>query len=201
VLEEREFMRVGGSQSIRVDVRVLAATNADLERLVEEGGFRRDLYFRLKVVTLAVPPLRERREDLPVLVPQLVDQIARANNLAPRRTTGAAMQALQDYHWPGNVRELLNLIENLLVSTTGDVIDLPDLPPAVQGAVASGTDSSFPGLGPGPAPGYTMQEMERELIRKTLESTGGNRTRTAKALRIGVRTLQRKIARYRLGAN
>ena len=192
VLEEREFMRVGGAQSVRVDVRVLAATNADLERLVEQGRFRNDLYFRLKVLTLSVPPLRERKEDIPSLVRHFVDQICRSNNLPPRRVTEGALSFFQRYHWPGNVRELKNLLESLLVSTSGDVVDVLDLPTALRSD----------GLGhlshAGPALPVTMEEMERELIRRTLDHTAGNRTRAALILRIGVRTLQRKISRYNL---
>ena len=190
VLEEREFLRVGGSQWVRVDVRVLAATNANLERLVEDGRFRSDLYFRLKVVTMAVPPLRERREDVPVLARIFMEQIARANNLPSRRLTDDAVRLFQSYAWPGNVREMKNLLESLLVSTSGEALDAADLPLAFRGPTPA------PPLDPRPF--MSLEEMERELIRRTLEQTRGNRTRAARMLRIGVRTLQRKILRYGL---
>lgn len=191
VLEEREFMRVGGDRSVRVDVRVIAATNADLEALVGSGGFRRDLYYRLKVVTLTVPPLRERRLDTPFLVRSFLSDLARANAVEPKTITEEALAILTQYHWPGNVRELKNLIESLLVSVRAPEIDAAALPQYVrQGAVAPTGDKLDPGM--------TLAEMERELIRRTLQFTGGNRTHSAELLGIGVRTLQRKIGGYGL---
>jgi DNA-binding NtrC family response regulator len=191
VLEEREFMRVGGSDSIRVDVRVIAATNATLEDLVAEGEFRRDLYYRLKVVTIRVPPLRERRLDTPHLVRSFLDELSRTNAVEPKSIADDALAKLTDYPWPGNVRELKNLIESLLVSVTGDEIRLEDLPPSVH------RDRTPPERA-GIEPGTTLAQLERELIRRTLEHTGGNRTHSAELLGIGVRTLQRKIRGYAL---
>jgi len=191
VLDEREFMRIGGDQSIRVDVRVIAATNADLAALVERGEFRRDLFYRLKVVQIEVPPLRERREDVPPLVETFLDQLSRANAVPCKSITPEALGALQGYHWPGNVRELKNLVESLLVSVPGEVIRLEDLPRAVRHDRLPVTPSDL-------SPGTTLAEMERELIRRTLEHTGGNRTHSATLLGIGVRTLQRKIRTYAL---
>jgi DNA-binding NtrC family response regulator len=191
VLEEREFMRVGGDHSIRVDVRVIAATNAALEELVADGRFRRDLYYRLKVVTIRVPPLRERRLDTPHLIRGFLDELSRANAIEPKSMTDDAQARLIEYSWPGNVRELKNLIENLLVSVGGNEIGLEDLPPHVH------RDRTQPERA-GIEPGSTLAEMERELIRRTLEHTGGNRTHSAELLGIGVRTLQRKIRGYGL---
>jgi len=191
VLEEREFMRVGGDHSIRVDVRVIAATNAALEDLVADGRFRRDLYYRLKVVTIRVPPLRERRLDTPHLIRGFLDELSRANAIEPKAMTDEALAKLIDYSWPGNVRELKNLIENLLVSVGGNEIRLEDLPPHVH------RDRTRPERS-GIEPGTTLAEMERELIHSTLEHTGGNRTHSAELLGIGVRTLQRKIRGYGL---
>jgi len=191
VLEEREFMRVGGDQSIRVDVRVIAATNAALEELVARGDFRRDLYYRLKVVTIRVPPLRERRADTPHLVRSFLDELSRANAVAPKSIADDALASLIDYSWPGNVRELKNLIESLLVSVTGREILLEDLPPHICRDRAPAERSGI-------EPGATLAEVERELIRTTLAHTGGNRTHSAEMLGIGVRTLQRKIRAYGL---
>jgi DNA-binding NtrC family response regulator len=191
VLEEREFMRVGGSDSIRVDVRVIAATNAALEDLVAEGEFRRDLYYRLKVVTIRVPPLRERRLDTPYLVRSFLDELSRTNAVEPKSIADDALAKLTDYSWPGNVRELKNLIESLLVSVTGSEIRLEDLPPHVH-------RDRTPPERTGIEPGTTLAQLERELIRRTLEHTGGNRTHSAELLGIGVRTLQRKIRGYAL---
>jgi len=191
VLEEREFMRVGGDQSIRVDVRVIAATNSDLEAMVGQGTFRQDLYYRLKVVTIHVPPLRERRWDIPVLVETFLDELSRANAVPRKSIAPEALAALQTYQWPGNVRELKNLVESVLVSCPGDVIRVEDLPPVV---VRGGAEPGHGDL----MPGMTLADAERELIRRTLEHTGGNRTHTAEMLGIGVRTLQRKIRSFDL---
>jgi DNA-binding NtrC family response regulator len=191
VLEEREFMRIGGDRSVRVDVRVIAATNADLADQVARRIFRRDLYYRLKVVTIEVPPLRERRADVPALVETFLEQLARSNAVERKAIAPSAVRSLQDYEWPGNVRELKNLIESLLVSTRGELIGPEDLPASVR---KTRSPTSATTLGPG----ITLAQMERELIRRTLEHTGGNRTHSASLLGIGVRTLQRKIQAYEL---
>jgi DNA-binding NtrC family response regulator len=192
VLEEQEFMRVGGEWPVRVDVRVLAATNADLESAVRAGRFREDLYFRLKVVTLEVPPLRERGEDVPELVRLFVERLCRANNLPPATLAPEAMAALQEYPWPGNVRELKNLLEGLLLTARGPLIRVSDLPPGLLSGAAERRQSA------GARVGMSLADMERDLIRRTLESLNGNRTRAARILEIGVRTLQRKIRLYGL---
>jgi DNA-binding NtrC family response regulator len=192
VLDEKEFMRVGGDQSLKVDVRVIAATNADLESMVARATFRQDLYYRLKVVTITVPTLRERRADIPQLVEIFLDELARGNAVRRKAVTPEAMLALQAYAWPGNVRELKNVLESLLVSTPGDTVDLADLPPIIARRT-----SRIP-ADQATLPGTTLAQMERELIRRTLEHTGGNRTHSAQLLGIGVRTLQRKIQEYGL---
>jgi len=189
VLEQREFMRIGGDHPVRVDVRLIAATNADLDRLVAERAFRRDLYYRLKVVTIHVPPLRERREDIPQLAAVFLEELARENAVPRKRLTPAALTALEAYHWPGNVRELKNLLESALVSVLGTEIDVDDLPPTVRPSSAQPLPIDL-------APGTTLAEMERAMIRRTLERTGGNRTHSAQILGIGVRTLQRKMRGY-----
>jgi transcriptional regulator with PAS, ATPase and Fis domain len=189
VLEEREFMRVGGNQSIRVDVRVIAATNADLESMVARGTFRRDLYYRLKVVTITVPPLRERREDIPALVGTFLDQLARENAVFRKAITPDALSALQEHSWPGNVRELKNILESVLVSVPGEVIRHEDLPSSVRPSRILPHPMELKA-------GTRLEDLERELIKRTLEHTGGNRTHSATLLGIGVRTLQRKIRSY-----
>ncbi len=189
VLEEQEFMRIGGDRNIRVDVRVIAATNADLDAMVGRRRFRRDLYYRLKVVVIPVPPLRDRRQDIPYLVETFLDQLS-SSNAVPRKTLSPeAMATLEAYSWPGNVRELKNALESILVSTLGDRIEQEDLPGGFLKAEPA--RSSY-----GIQPGTTLEEMERELIRLTLEHTGGNRTHSASLIGIGVRTLQRKIRSY-----
>jgi DNA-binding NtrC family response regulator len=191
VIEEKEFMRVGGDRSVKVDVRVIAATNADLETMVERGSFRRDLYYRLKVIVIHVPPLRERRADIPALAETFLDELARVNAVRRKTLAPEALAALQSYQWPGNVRELKNILESVLVSSAGEVIGLEDLPPSVVRETA-GPERLELGAG------VSLREMERELIRRTLLHTGGNRTHSAAMLGVGVRTLQRKIRDYGL---
>jgi len=190
VLEEREFMRVGGSREVRVDVRVLAATNTDLEDLIRKSRFREDLYFRLKVITVRVPPLRERQEDIPELARVILEQIRRDNGLRARRLTALAVRRLQRYPWPGNVRELKNVLESTAITRPGDVIRESDLPAGVRGEDGPGAPHTRPRVG------VSLREMERDLIRRTLLRHDGNRTHASRTLRIGVRTLQRKIRAY-----
>jgi DNA-binding NtrC family response regulator len=192
VLEEREFMRVGGGREVRVDVRVLAATNTDLEDLIRRGRFREDLYFRLKVIAIRVPPLRERQEDIPELARVLLEQIRRDNGLRARRLTARAVRRLQRHRWPGNVRELKNVLESTAITRPGDAIRESDLPAGVRG------DDPIEAAHSHPRVGSSLREMEREHIRRALLRHEGNRTHAALSLRIGVRTLQRKIRLYGL---
>ncbi len=187
VLEQQEFMRVGGSRPVRVDVRLVTATNADLERLVREGRFREDLYYRLKVVTLHVPPLRERQEDIPDLAETFLVQVCRNNHLRPRRLTADALAALCRYPWPGNVRELMNTLEAVVVSTPAETLDTEHLPPPVHAAI------SAPGARSHAMAGSSLKDVEAETIRQTLVAMEGSRTRAAAALGIGLRTLRRRI--------
>jgi transcriptional regulator with PAS, ATPase and Fis domain len=189
VLEQREFMRLGGDRSIQVDVRVIAATNTDLDAMVADGRFRRDLYYRFKVVTITVPPLRERRQDIPHLVSTFLDELSRENAVIRKAITPEALDALERHQWPGNVRELKNVLESVLVAVPGEVIRPEDLPMSIRQSTSSQAPMEL-------LPGTKLEEMERELIRRTLEHTGGNRTHSASLLGIGVRTLQRKIRAY-----
>jgi transcriptional regulator with PAS, ATPase and Fis domain len=190
-LQEREVLPLGATKPIKIDVRVIAATNSDLEAMVERGSFRRDLYYRLKVVTIQVPPLRERRSDIPALVEAFLEELARDNAVPRKAISTDALEALQAYNWPGNVRELKNILESVLVSSSGDRIAADDLPPSVLRERSAPVMTSI-------TPGTTIGEMERELIRATLEQAGGNRTHSAQLLGIGVRTLQRKIRLFGL---
>jgi len=203
VLEQREFMRVGGSTTITVDIRLIAATNADLEAAVEEGRFRSDLYYRLKVVTLKIPPLRERREDIPLLANHFLEMFAKENGREGMHVTPEAMRALVRANWEGNVRELKNLVESLVVLAPESEIRVEDLPPEYGSPSEEGDVSSVDALaGGGPGGGsdqpVTMEDIERRAILDALEKTGGNRTQAAEMLGIGLRTLQRKLKEYRL---
>ncbi len=209
VLEQREFMRVGGTENIRVDIRLIAATNSDLEAAVARGAFRNDLYYRLKVVTLRIPPLRERAEDIPVLANHFLQMFARENGREGLRFSPEAMKALVEARWVGNVRELRNVVESLVVLSPGSEIRLADLPPDYREAPtpfregpAEVGPAGEAGVSPaGAAPdtsSLTMEEIETRAILSALDRTGGNRTQAAELLGIGLRTLQRKLKEYRM---
>jgi len=196
VLEQRELMRVGGSETIKIDIRVIAATNQDLEASVEEGRFRRDLYYRLKVVTVSIPPLRERREDIPLLARHFLTLYGKENGREQMRFTPESMRLLVQTRWDGNVRELRNVVESLVVLAPTDEIRPEDLPgeyreaPPQDVPAAPAAESGDEDL--------TMDEIERRAIIAALEKTGGNRTQAAERLGIGLRTLQRKLKEYRM---
>jgi DNA-binding NtrC family response regulator len=199
VLEQREFMRVGGTETIKIDMRLIAATNQDLEVAVEEGRFRSDLYYRLKVVTLEIPPLRDRREDIPLLANHFLAAFAEENAREGMRFSTNAMRVLVNARWEGNVRELKNLVESLVVLAPGEEIGVADLPPEHVSADAAGTgDAGVPSSTSLDVGGeLTMDEIERRAILDALSNTGGNRTQAAEKLGIGLRTLQRKLKEYR----
>ncbi len=190
VVQEREFVRVGGEESIKVDVRIISATNKDLREEVKKGNFREDLYYRLNVVSIFVPPLRERKDDIPLLVHKFIEEFSRENNKEIEGITNGALQALMSYNWPGNVRELRNVIESVVVLTKNKVITEEDLPPYIL----SKEEESYLKL---PA-GISLQEAEKRLIQFTLENTGGNKTKASEILKIGRKTLHRKIDEYGL---
>jgi len=193
VLEERSFRRLGGSEEIQVDVRVLAATNRDPVKALEEGKLREDLYYRLNVFTLELPPLRERKEDIPLLVAAFIREVNERNQRSVVGIEDDAREALRAYHWPGNLRELRNVIERSVIVAKASRIRKEDLPPSVFSPQArSKTDASldFP-------VGTTVDEAERSLILKTLESTGQNKTKAAEILGISLKTLHNKLKKYR----
>ncbi|MCG6964749.1 MAG: sigma-54 dependent transcriptional regulator [Acidobacteria bacterium] len=191
VLEERAVERVGGSRPVPVDIRLVAATNRSLGVEVEAGRFRADLYYRLNVVDLALPPLRERRGDLPVLVPRLIEAVASRLGIEPRPLQGAAMELLAGYGWPGNVRELRNVLERTLITAPGDQIRAVDLP------VLSGPSPSIVGEASYESGRIaSLEERERQAILEALERTGGHRERAARLLGVSVRTLYNRLNRY-----
>lgn len=195
VLEERSIMRVGGGEVLDLDFRLIAATNRDLEKEVADGKFREDLYYRLKVVTIAVPPLRARIEDLPLLAETFLERLCAEHGRSPKRLSRSAVETMSGYPWPGNVRELRNVLESVVIFHQGDEVSGEDLPPNVrqsqQGAVSVGSIQNLVG------PPVTMAEIERRAILETLELTGGKRAEAASVLDIGLRTLQRKLKEYR----
>ncbi|PYJ07726.1 MAG: transcriptional regulator, partial [Verrucomicrobia bacterium] len=195
ISEERAFERVGGNQTLRADVRLIAATNKNLEKLVAEGKFRDDLYFRLNVVHITMPPLRERKEDITMLVRGFLRHFCKANEKPLLDLTADAMNALLTYDWPGNVRELRTAIEHGVVMAHGPKITLRDLPVNVRQAIGS----SLPGgITPSKAFGekssaLDLHETEKRLIMQALATTKGNVTKAANRLGISRRTLHRKI--------
>ncbi|MDX2079654.1 MAG: sigma-54 dependent transcriptional regulator [Terrimicrobiaceae bacterium] len=184
VLGERTFERVGGSQTLQADVRLIAATNKDLGQMVAEGKFRDDLYFRLHVVPITMPPLRERKVDIPLLADAFLKQAATENGKPFRILAPDASAALLEYDWPGNVRELRTAIEHGVVMATGTAITLRDLPATLRGG-SEGVSR--------PASGLNLHESETTLILRALDECGGNRTAAAEKLGISRRTLHRKV--------
>ncbi|MBF8300853.1 MAG: zraR 27 [Acidobacteria bacterium] len=192
-LQEREFERIGDNQTIKVDVRVIAATNSDLSRMVAEGTFREDLYYRLNVIPIEIPPLRERRDDIPILTKHFLDKFAPGGAM---HVSQSAMRALMAYQWPGNVRQLENAVERAVALGAGrPEIDSADLPPEVQGTpqATSAPFVDFPEEGLD-LPGY-LASTERDLIHRALDRTHGNRNKAAELLRIKRTTLVEKLKR------
>jgi transcriptional regulator with GAF, ATPase, and Fis domain len=196
VLQERAFERVGSSQTQSVDVRVLATSNRDLRREVAEGRFREDLYFRLAVVPITVPPLRTRREDVPALAQHFLAQSARRLEKSPCILDRAAEELLTSYHWPGNVRELENLITRASVLDSQGTIRADDLRPWLIDSPAPASAADDPAPQPERLLGMNLEAMERRLIEATLEHFQGHRAQTAQALGIGIRTLTNKLRAY-----
>src|SRR5215469_8701838 len=209
VIQEREFMRLGGTETIKVDVRILTASNEDLLKLVREGRFRDDLYHRLNVISLQLPPLRERKEDIPLLIERFLEQFCQENGKPPRRFTHGAMKLLMDYDWPGNVRELENVVERAVVLSTQEGLDIDLLPenvrpreivkgvrlqlaeflPPLPGEVGARTTAPAPSLF------EILEEVERRIIVDMLERTNWNQTEAAERFQIPLSTLNQKIKR------
>ena len=196
VLEERRVMRVGGSELIEVDFRLIAATNRSLEEMVEDEKFREDLYYRLKVVTLEIPPLRERYGDLALLAEHFLEDFCQEHGKPPSQLSAKALEAMSRYAWPGNVRQLRNVLESMVIFHPGGEIPPEALPAEIRDAttISGGHAAVQPMMGPA----RTMDEIERQAILETLERTGGHRAEAARLLGIGLRTLQRKLKDYRI---
>jgi transcriptional regulator with PAS, ATPase and Fis domain len=192
VLQERKFRRIGGRNEQAVDVRIIAATNADPLEAVKSGRLREDLYYRLNVFAIQLPPLRERREDLPLLVQAFLTEFNVRNNKSVAAVNQDAMRILENYHWPGNVRELRNVMERATILAQGEFIEPRHLPGLLVEA-GQATDRAV-----SLSPGTTVEEAERRLIVMTLEHTKGNKTRAAEILGISLKTLHNKLNRLKL---
>jgi two-component system, NtrC family, nitrogen regulation response regulator NtrX len=196
VLQEGEVERLGSARTIKVDVRVIAATNKNLEEEIEKGTFREDLYFRLAVIPIYVPPLRERKDDIPLLVRHFADLFARDNNFRPKRVTPAAMDVLQRHRWKGNIRELRNTVERLIIMTPADSIDLPDLPESIRvDGPSRGPDNETVRAG-------TLREhkevSERAFLVQKLRETGWNISKTAELIDTPRSNLYKKLEQYNI---
>lgn len=191
VLEGMEFMRVGGTELVKVDTRVIAATNKNLKKMVDEGKFREDLYYRLKVVEIHLPALRERKEDIPLLVDHFIKQFSAEQNRKTPLISPDVMNCLIENHWSGNIRELKNMLQSIIILHRDDEIGLEHLQPEYK---AQAKEESV--IHTDPAQGRTMEEIEKTAILSALKATNGNRTKAAKDLGIGLRTLQRKLKDY-----
>ncbi|HEV2489242.1 MAG TPA: sigma-54 dependent transcriptional regulator [Candidatus Acidoferrales bacterium] len=187
VLQERQFERLGGTKTLKVDVRLVAATNRDLRAALEDGTFREDLYYRLNVVAIDIPPLREHKEDIPALVDFFLARFAKENGKAVRGVTPAALQKLMDFHWPGNVRELENILERGVTLSAGPMLDVADI------HLDAPANSRSSGAAPVLPEGMTLEKWEDEIIREALHRANGNKSQAARAL-----GLSRNALRYRL---
>jgi two-component system response regulator HydG len=194
VIQEREIQRVGSDTTLRVDVRILAATNRDLLEEVASGKFREDLFYRLNVVTLRVPPLRERFEDLPLLARHFLDRYADTNRKQVKGFTPLAMDMLLKYAWPGNVRELENAVERAVILVPGDYISEREFPLSITRSYAQMTDATPPQTPS--TQNHSLDEVEREAILATLKATAGNKSEAARRLGITRKTLHKKLHKY-----
>lgn len=193
VLQEREFEPLGSTRTVRVDIRIITASNRILKDEVKKGTFREDLFYRLNVVPIQLPPLRERKEDIPLLIEHFLKIYNEKNGRRLQGFHPRALDALMRYFWPGNIRELENVVERAVILTADDYVPFSELPETIRGATG---DPVFVEIREGIQPGITIREMEKELIIKTLEDNEGNRTRTSRVLGITRRTLQLKLKEY-----
>lgn len=187
-LQESEFERVGGTKTMKVDVRIISATNKDLEHLVKEEKFRDDLFYRLKVVTIEVPPLRDRKEDIQLLVDYHLRRFSEIHNKKLKGITADAMKVIKSYNWPGNIRELMNCLESAVVMSLGDMIDVDALPPFLT--IRQAEQSALP------KSSANLFEIEKKAIYEALKKSQGNKAEAARILGIGLRTLYRKLEQY-----
>jgi DNA-binding NtrC family response regulator len=191
VLQQREIIPVGGTEAMPIDTRLIAATNRDLEEEMKRGGFRSDLFYRLNVFALHLPPLRQRSEDIPLLIDSFLSRGAEQRGEPVKRVSPEALQVMMEYAWPGNVRELENALERAAILSKGDLIDVPELPERVterrsEPLITDRTPTSNP----------TLDVIERAYILWVLQAEGGNKSRAAERLGIDPSTLYRKLSRY-----
>ena len=188
VLQDKRFERVGGEETVETDVRVIAATNRNLEEEITKGNFREDLYYRLNVVHIHVPPLRERKDDIPLMVSSFLKEFAKENGKNITSIDSRARSALYKYDWPGNIRQLRNCMESAVVMCAGDTLTLDDFPPTIS----QNTAQDFVQI----PNGITLEEAEKIYIQESLAVNQGNKSKTAEVLGIGRKTLHRKLEEW-----
>jgi Nif-specific regulatory protein len=193
MIQQREFERVGGTQTIKSDVRIIAATNRNLEEMIKSEDFREDLYYRINVFPIYIPSLRERRDDIPLLVDHFIEKFNKENKTKIKRITTSALEMLMVYKWPGNIRELENCIERACILSTDNVIHSYNLPPSLQTADSSNTSAKGGMM-------YTVEQVEKQLIREALTSTKGNIAKAAEILIVTERMLGTRIKKYKIDA-
>jgi transcriptional regulator with PAS, ATPase and Fis domain len=200
-LEEKTFRRVGGTKDLQVDVRIVAATNRNLEQAVREGAFREDLYYRLMVIPVEIPPLRERLEDIPLLITHFIERFNAEFRKKTHGLTSDALDCCEQYGWPGNVRELRNVVERAMILENKEFLDLEDLPQAIRAPFENVDGKESPG-GAGiaefelPDGGYGLREMEERMVRQALQQTEGNQSRAAELLDISRDSLRYKMRKF-----
>jgi len=200
-LEEKAFRRVGGTKDLHVDVRIVAATNRNLEQAVRDGAFREDLYYRLMVIPVEIPPLRDRVEDIPLLITHFIDRFNTEFRKKTQGLTPDAMDCCEQYGWPGNVRELRNVVERAMILENKEFLDVEDLPQAIRAAFEDFNGAGLRPIADAPAfelpdSGYGLQEMEELMVRQALEKTAGNQSRAAKLLDISRDSLRYKMRKF-----
>jgi len=198
VLQERQFERIGGVKTIKIDIRVIAATHQDLRKGVDEGRFREDLYYRLNVIPIEIPPLRERRQDIPLLVHHFLSQLNKDKKRKIQGIDPEVMDRLLQYHWPGNVRELENMIERITILSSGTTIALRDLPEKLQNLPAGGSPEGYEIPEKGISLDAVVSEFEKRLILQALDKAGWVKHRAAQLLNLNRTTLVEKIKRQNL---
>ena len=193
IIQQKEFERLGGTETIKADVRIVAATNRNLEKMIEDGHFREDLYYRINVFPIFIPPLRERRNDIPLLVDHFIDKFNKNNKANIKRITTSALNMIMVYSWPGNIRELENCIERACILSTDNVIHSYQLPPSLQTADSTNTRAKGGMI-------YTLDQVENQLIREALTTTKGNISKAAENLKITERMLGIRLKKYDIEA-
>ena len=191
IIQQRQFERLGGTQTIDVDVRIIAATNRNLEEMIKVGEFREDLYYRINVFPIFIPALRERRNDIPLLVDHFIEKFNKENKSKIKRITTSALNMLMVYSWPGNIRELENCIERACILSTDNVIHSYNLPPSLQTADSTNTSAKGGML-------YTVEQVEQQLIREALTTSKGNIVKAAEILKITERMLGTRLKKYNI---